>query len=152
MKKKTAEEAATVGDVERRVAALKREIKQLVHLVGEDDEGVGAEAVHAFSRVAELIAGPVAAAIKRPRSRLHRLRLVFLARLLGTRGTLQIQQALYEVTKIKGDDRLASSAAVVLGELLDDEMEMMANVAHRAGRRERGSAVVDPMSIDQQGA
>src|SRR5262249_39053182 len=98
------------------------------HLVGEDDEDVGAAAVLASSGVAELIAGPVAAAIKRPRSRLHRLRLIFLARLVGTRGTLQIQRALYEVTKIKDDDRLADSAAVVLGELLDDEMKMMGRV------------------------
>jgi hypothetical protein len=141
-----------VGDVERRVVALRREIKKLVHLVGEDDEDVGAAAVLALSVVAELIAGPVAAAIKRPRSRLHRLRLIFLARLLGPRGTLQLQKALYELTKLDDDDRLADSAAVVLGELLDDEMEMMANVAHRAGRRQRGSAVVDPMSMHQQGA
>jgi hypothetical protein len=151
MKKKTAAEPATVGDVDRCVLALEREIRRLVHLVGEDDEGVVIEAVYALYSVAELIAKPLAAAVKRPRSRVHLLRLVYLARVLGPKGSLATQKALYGITKLKGDDRLANAAAVVLSELLADEMESMAKATHRANHGERVPAVLDPMSIHHQG-
>jgi hypothetical protein len=146
--KKGAKQPATVGDVERRVAALKREIRGLVDLVGEDD-AVGASAVHVLYGLPELVSGQLAAAISRPRSRVHLLKLIFLARVLGPKGSLDTQKALHRLTKLKDDDGIAAAAADVLGELLGDEMQEMAEAAHRGRHGRRGTSVGGPLSFQQ---
>jgi hypothetical protein len=148
MKTKIAKQLTT-KDVEGRVAALKREIKRLIHLIGEGDDEIVGEAVYALHGLPGLVSGQLAAALSRPRSRVHRLKLIFLARVLGQKGSLDTQKALHRLTKLKEDDGVANAAADALGELLGDEMQALAEAGRRGPQAWSGSSTGNVMTIRQ---
>jgi hypothetical protein len=129
------EKPVTDDAVPTTVVALQRELEKLVALIGDADDAVGNDAVHALYTLNELVAKPLAAAILRPRNRTHRLKAIFLARLVVPRCSLEVQKALCAMTKQKDDHVVASRAALVLSELIEDQMEEQARPRHRIKNR-----------------
>jgi hypothetical protein len=112
------------------VAALQTQLEKLVELIGDEDDTIGNDAVHALYTLNELVAKPLAAAILHPRNRVHRLKAIFLARLVVPKYSLDVQKALCEVSRQLEDERVASLAGIILTELIGDELDQHMAAMH----------------------
>jgi hypothetical protein len=139
--KATSKMPATEKSVTIVVAVLQQQLEKLVELIGDENDAFGNEAVHALYSLYELVAKPLAAAIIRPGNRTHRLKTIFLARLVVPRHSLDIQKALYEVSQQLEDERVTSSAAIILTELIGDELDRNLPAMHWT---KRTSETLDP--------
>ena len=69
----TLRQPAKKTDVTRAMAAIEANIQELVRLLGDPNDAVSEEAGRALVRIGEMAVAPLAGAILRPRSPIHRI-------------------------------------------------------------------------------
>jgi hypothetical protein len=132
----------------RAVAAIKANIKKLVGLLGDPDDSTGNEACVELHGIASLAAEPLAAAILRPKSPVHRLRAMFLLRFLPPDVLSISVGALLRVIEREKDEHIRGRAILVLSELIENRIETKVT----ASRREQHALALQACSPTATGA
>ena len=143
---KSKNQPASITDVTRAFTAVQSRVKKLVKLLGDPDDAIASEACTALIAVGPLAAEPLAAAILRPISDLHRVKAIFTVQVIRPRNSPVVQKALRRVAKQEENPRLAEIASTLMSELILDEMEDLATAAHRKrfGPAQRGLLLGTP--------
>jgi hypothetical protein len=131
---KAKDKPACIADVTKAFAAVQRNIKELVKLLGDPDDAVSNEACSALIAVGPLAADPLAAAILRPMTPVHRIKAIFVVKEIRPKKALNVQKALHRVAKCDKHEQIGATASILLSELLDDEMEDAAMAVYRKRR------------------
>jgi len=128
---RTTKKPVTKTDVTRAMATIEANIKELVRLLGDPDDDVSEEASRMLLQIGEPAVEPLAGAIRRPCSPVHRIRAIFAIRFIHPRNSLAAQLALLEVEKREKDEPILNLASAVLLELTLDEVENKAIESRR---------------------
>jgi HEAT repeat protein len=120
---KTTKKPITKMDVTRSMAAIETNIKELVKLLGHPDDAVSEEAGRALLQIGELAVEPLAGAILRPSSPIHRIKAIFAVKYVRPRNSLAAQLALMKVQDSERDEKIAELAGRVLFILTFDQID-----------------------------